>query len=328
VASIGVVLSHEDGALVRAVAEAIEAAPDLYVVSTDARAAATGQVLVAGGASLGAIERAPVPVVALVDGIAGARAALHAGARDLIQWPAESERLAPSIRGAVRAAPVEGSGTLVAVVGARGGAGATTVTALLAGSLGALALDLDPVARTLSSLADGPAATVTPEALTEDAIDALARPLGSGRLLPMAPADGFSARDAAGLVRAARLASPIVVADLDRAESPGRSAVLAAAGLRLVVVSNDTVSVRGARLLIERHPGRWMAVCRPARRLGVPARDLEASVGVPVAAWIARDGALARGMDLGSIGNRAFGRRSVRALARATRDALDSPGAA
>jgi len=136
--SLGVVVAHDDRAVIEQIAGVLEAIPDLFVAATSIDRARAGNVVVAGGEVLFTARHLPHPLVAVAfdDPVRTARAALAAGARELIRWPDESDRLAAAVRRAAsngHAPP--GEGVVVAVAGARGGLGTSTTVAALAAGL-------------------------------------------------------------------------------------------------------------------------------------------------------------------------------------------------
>lgn len=323
--SIGVVVAHDDRAVVEAVAEALESEPGLFVVATSPGAGA-GQVLVAGGQALAALRATARPLVALAgdDAIRAARAALAAGARDIVRWPEEAARLPSAIREAAATPASAASGRVVAVAGARGGAGTTLVAAALASALGdALVLDLDVFGAGQRGLApEEPIRTIEDlrpslADCARDALEAAVAPhAGGSRALHAVPGSAPLAPPAVhGLLRAARGLARWVIVDHGRAADPGALAGLAAADERVVVLANDVASIRGARALADR-TGPCRFAVRRARRAGVPFRDIAAAVGSQPFA-VPEDRALARAADLGALPSRHT--RALRAVARIAR---------
>lgn len=338
---IGVVLAHDDVTVLEEVARTLEAAPDLFVAGTSPDAVAFADVVVAGGASLDGMRTEPSarPVVALADGdaIRAARSALAAGAREILRWPEERERLAFAIRAAARTARPEparrAAGRVTAVIGARGGVGTSTLAAALAsafvsGKREAIVLDLDPGAGQGTFQADEPERIVSDlgaalEDLTPDALRQALAPHASGALCgygrPFGPQPGPAA--ARGLVRAARAAAAITVADLGRGATDADLLVAAEADARLVVVTPDVTAVRGARALLNRLGAAADVVLRRTRSATVMARDVAAALDGQPIAIINEDRRVARAAALG----RVVVPRSVRRLARILEDRWDEP---
>src|SRR5438128_1404680 len=147
--SLGVVVAHDDRFVIEQIAGVLEAVPGLFVAATSLDSARAGHVVVAGGEALVTARHVEQPLVALAsdDPVRAARAALAAGARELIRWPEESDRLPAAI---LRAAAVDraprGDGVMIAVAGARGGVGTSSIAAMLGASLtDCLVIDLDTV---------------------------------------------------------------------------------------------------------------------------------------------------------------------------------------
>jgi len=336
VETIGVVVVHDDPSIARAVAEAVEAAPGLFVAGTSLGNGSIGGVAVVGGSALFSLEPGPVPVVALADGepIRAARAALAAGARDIVRWPDERDRVPGALRRAAssrEAAP--GSGKVVAIAGARGGIGTTTLAvALCARIADAVLLDLDRVEAAVGAFArDEPVRTLDglggalSDLDAEALVSALVPVAGGGRALAASPGPEPSRDAVDGLLRAAREATRVTIVDAGRAAGEGARAALASADVRVLVVGNDVASVRGARPILDRVPARWSLVVRRTRRTGVALRDLSAALGVPPTVVIPSDASLSRAADLGRLPVRPTkAMRAAGRLARAIEGTLDA----
>jgi pilus assembly protein CpaE len=324
---LGVVVAHDDSAIVEQVSEALESVPGLFVAATGSGAARAGHVLVAGGEALVTLREAAVPVVALAgaEPLRAARAALACGAADIVRWPEESDRLPGAIRRAGTRDPgvAPGRGKIVAVAGARGGVGATTVVAALAASFGdALVVDLDStgagqlgfateespgtIADLGSSIADLPG----------DALESLLAPHAAGRALySKAGSVPLPVAAVHGLLRAARGVAPVAVLDLGRAAEPGTRAAALDADVRVLVVANDVASIRGSRTLREQCDLPWRPIVRRVRRSGIAIRDVAGALGAEPLAVVDESRALARACDVGTLPVRPT--RAMRALARA-----------
>jgi len=76
--SLGVVVAHDDRAVIEQIAGVLEAIPDLFVAATSIEAARPGNVVVAGGEMLFTARHVPHPLVAVAfdDPVRTARAAL------------------------------------------------------------------------------------------------------------------------------------------------------------------------------------------------------------------------------------------------------------
>lgn len=313
---IGVVVAHDDLAVVRAVAEVVDASGDLFVAGVDLEADTGATVCVAGGEALQRARPGPRAVVALVrdgDEIRAARAALAVGAREIVRWPAESFRLVGAIRLAADAAGAATVETRVtAVIGARGGVGTTTVTLALAVAAGS-SIAIDLAGGGLDVLLDDPIPSTPLSVVTPDVLEGALEPLvASARVLRA----GRVPSEHAEVVRAARGVTANVVLD------GGRSAATAAiADAVVVVLADDVASARGLRALLASGVRPDLVIVRRERRAGVAARDAAAAAdGVP---WISvpRDPVLARALDLGRWPARPT--RAMRILDRAAREVLD-----
>jgi pilus assembly protein CpaE len=313
VESLGVVVAHDDVAVIEQIAGVLEAAPGMFVAATSLESARAGQVVVAGGEALVTARHVEQPLVALAsdDPVRAARAALAAGARELIRWPDESDRLPAAILRAASAdlAP-RGDGAVIAIAGARGGVGTSTVVVMLGAALtDCLVIDLDMVSagqrgfaaageiRTLhdflTSLAD-----LSPDALAS----ALVPHPGGARALHARPSgDEPTVPQVNGLLRAARGSARFVLIDCGRGSTEAARVVARGADLRVVVAADDVASIRGAQQLIEHGFVRPFIVLRRERRRGISRRDLESAFGRPLAAVIRTDTRLARAVDLGTL---------------------------
>lgn len=331
--SLGVVVAHDDRAVVEQIAGVLEAIPGLFVAATSIDKARAGNVVVAGGEVLFNARHVPHPLVAIAsdDPVRTARAALVAGARDLIRWPDESDRLASAVRRAAsNGRGAIGEGVVIAVTGARGGVGTSTTVALLAAALGdAIVLDLDPIGagqrafapaagiRTiddlLSSLAD-----IDPESLAKS----LVPHAGGVRALHASPTGSLpDVRELNGLLRAARGCARFTVIDCGRGSSG--TALMAArnADERVVVSCDDVASIRGARRLFDAGFRGARIVLRRERRRGISLRDLESAFGARPDAVAITSRDVARAVDLGTLPKRRP--RAIARLAAALREAHD-----
>jgi Flp pilus assembly CpaE family ATPase len=329
---VGVVVAHDDHAVVEHVAKTIERVPGLYVVATSAHAAERGQVVVVGGGVLWEADLPDRPLVVLAEGdlARAARAALAKGARDIVIWPGEADRLPGAIRRALAEAPAHGNGNgrAITVVGARGGVGASTLAAGVGAAFGeAVVIDLDPIgAGQRAFLAKEPVRTIEEMAtgLLDVQADILQSALTShvGRTRALHTSIGgtsLSSEAVRGLVRAARELTSVTVLDIGRAfGSPAAArAALSAADACLLMVANDVASMRGARTVLDRFPGRFEVVVRRERRSGVATRDIATALGRRVLSIVPNDPVLARAVDLGGLPSRPT--RAMHAFAKTAR---------
>lgn len=306
VTSVGVVVVHPDPAVVRALVGSIDRCEDLYVAGTDTSTPA--DVILAGGSALEGL-RPPLgaPVLALAEEgeeIRAARAALVLGAREIVRWPSEGFRLEGALRLAASARADVGA-HVVAVVGARGGAGTTTVA--LAFSLAAEAVAIDLGGGGMDILADEPGVQVRLPVVAPDVIVGALEPLGGDSRVLRA---GRIPSDRSGLIEAARKLAPYVVVDSGRDR---RSA--AGADRTVIVCADDVQSARGLRALVSDGLDPHLVIVRRERRSGVAARDVAAAARDVSCVAVPRDVGLARALDLGKWPRRAT--RASRALSRA-----------
>ena len=326
---VGVVVAHDDPVVCEQIAEALEAAPGLFVTATSADSEA-GHVLVVGGERLMTLRSPSLPVVAVADGepLRTARAALALGARDIICWPHEAARLPAAVaRAALGTTRRPASGWVCAVVGARGGVGSSTVATTLARAWSpASVVDLSSGAGQRNFAAAEPVRTLhdlaglqdcAPETV-EGALEA--HPGGVRVLHGRAFVEPPSVAAVHGLIRACREMSPVTVVDCGSAASDAARAAAAAADARVVVLANDVASVRGARAFSERLSTQAVFVLRRERRDGVATRDVVAALGVEMLAVIPQDRSVARAGDLGELpASRSRSSRALAHLARALR---------
>ncbi|HLW17068.1 MAG TPA: hypothetical protein VKV69_06915 [Actinomycetota bacterium] len=314
--SLGVVVAHDDRDVTEQIAGVLEAAPDLFVAATSLAAARAGNVVVAGGEVLFTARHVSHPLVAVAfdDPVRAARAALAAGARELIRWPEESDRLPAAVRRAANSGHHEtGDGVVIAVAGARGGVGTSTFVASLASVLGdAIVLDLDTVGAGQRAFATTPPARTLDEVLTSladidpEGLAASLVPHAGGARALHASATGLEpdVRELNGLLRASRACAGFTVIDCGRGVSTAGALAARNADARIIVAADDVASIRGASRLINSafHGARF--VLRRERRRGISMRDLESAFGRKPDAIVETSRTLARQVDLGRLPGR------------------------
>ena len=241
------------------------------------------------------------------------RRALAAGARGVLALPAVPSALADALAEAAAAsgAPAAAAdGRVVAVTGAKGGTGATSIALALARLAGALLVDLSGsraglpaligcrTDRSLAELAhvgDGLAAAVETAAVHH--------PCGL-RLLPGPPGPEVAAALPSGfatsLVRELRMAERAVV-DAGTAAFPAAREAVGTADRTLIVVTPDAYAAAAARELVTAlvRAGATadttvVVVNRWSRRAELSLRGVARTVGAPVAAAVGID---ARAME-------------------------------
>jgi pilus assembly protein CpaE len=255
--------------------------------------------------------------------LAAYRAAMAAGARGLVELPADPGALARTVAEAGQAGRGSGAaaeaGRVVAVCGARGGAGTSSVATAIAAAAGALLVDLAPgfddaagrlgcaPGRTIADLA------VLGGGIGSDAVVQVAARHPSGMRLVSAPPDpdAFALVPpdlGSTLVRAARGAAPLSVFDIGVpvGELAGRAA--AAADRILVVTTPDIRSVACVSSLVawlDRRgvsaAGVSLVVNRWRRSTELSLRGIERSVALPIACAVRSDDKLEqRGAESGT----------------------------
>ena len=279
----------------------------------------------------------PAVVLTRSPGVDVYRRALAAGARAVLALPAVPSALVDALAEATAgdmptAAVAIPKGGVVAVVAAKGGAGATSIALALALLGGALLVDLSGARASLAALlgcrADRSVADLAHvgEGLAAAiATAAVEHPCGL-RLVPGPPgpeiAGTLPAGFAAALVRELRTAGPALV-DAGTAASTASREVAVAADRTLVVVNPDAYAVAAGRELVTTlarsgagGDGIAVVVNRWSRRSELSLRSVARTVGAPVAAAVAID---APTMDAFANGRAALERWPGRAHAAALR---------
>lgn len=334
--SIGVAVAHPDPRLVDELVHDVEAAADLYLALDPASAG----VIVCGESGLQAFSQEPprpgVGMVGLsVDGDVTrvARAALACGAHEIVRWPDERHSLRSIVRDAAARASLRAAGTdgrVVAVVGARGGVGTSTVASLLAACLpDAAIVDLDRVGAGQSNFV---ARDVTPTLdevlaaagdLDPTAFASALVPHAAGRVLfgpPRAPS--VSADQIVKVLTLLRASVPFAVCDAGRGGDEGGRVLLSNADVVVSVGAGDIGSVRGALALQSAASRPIRFVLNASERSRLRPRDVGRVLGTPVAAVVPFDPAVRRAGEAGRLPARGPARRSVARYARALEEEL------
>lgn len=232
------------------------------------------------------------PCVVVVPGTPGAeqtRAALLAGALDVVGWPADRRRLLDAPLRASGTRPATATTAVLRVAGASGGAGTSTVALALGGLLAwqgrrtVVAGDEDLLR--LCGLApwQGPGAA---EVAVLEATDARAEVAGLVRGVPGVPGlaalGGAGAGWAAGTGGAAGAwpADAVVVdlrtrhegADVLVARPDAGLAALAGSRVPVLVVGEGPLDARGARRVVGRAPLAWLPASARVARAGLAGR--------------------------------------------------------
>ena len=234
------------------------------------------------------------------------RAAFDIGAEQVVEPPGEPGWLADR---AGRADEPSALGSVVGVMGCRGGAGASVFAAALAlaavrARTNPYLLDLDPLGCGLGVVLGADEVS----GLTWDQVRA-----GAGRIptrslqSAVGVVEGvavlgwsdealpeLAAGVAASVVDAARRCVPLTVVDLGRAATGFQHEAMARCDRLLMVVPADVRSVRAARRMVARVPGSLCElVVRGPNPGGLTGADVGQAVGLPVLAAVAAD----RGLD-------------------------------
>jgi pilus assembly protein CpaE len=279
------------------------------------------------------------------------REAIDTGAQGVYAWPEERFELAEAISRArrSRSEPASSRGRVIAVYGARGGAGATFLATHLAGAMAArgertVVADLDPQfadltvalgvpigkeVRTIAHLVD------VSDELSPDHLEEVLHEHPRGFSALLGPTEHAGAPSVpAGLYPAcvALLAGSfdVVVALVPRAiDNPAKAAIGMADDV-VLVVTLDLFALYGARramvaLAMNEPPGRCRVVINRASRSDVSAGDVERVLGIRHSAVIRFDPAIRRAQDRGELlpARARRGGRDVGALARMLLPARD-----
>lgn len=307
-----------------------ETSPDAVVVSPAVLASTTD------------LDGAAVMVVDARETIEGLRAALRAGAQGFYLWPEERDGL---LRGVARsgqpAAEPATLGRAIAVLGARGGAGATFLATNLAAACVArgaetVLADLDvfyaDITAALGIVQNGRPRTVADLApvadeLTPEHLERVLHPHPRGFRVLLAPAEVEAALDVgpgmlAGAVRELRSMAGVVILHLPRAMTAATLAGLEAADEILLVVTLDVLAFRDARRLLRFLEGRGMAdrcrlVINRANRAEVIPEDAEHVFGLRPECVLGFDRSVLRAQNRGELVAGRSGRvpRRIAALA-------------
>jgi pilus assembly protein CpaE len=333
-----VVLGLEEPALAEEVLHFLDRRPGIRVLEVVREPEALGEAMRACEADVAVVspqvlpsgpvaEAMPVLVVAHRETTGVLRSALRARARGFYLWPEEREALArdaeraptPSVQEVAR------PGRVVAVYGARGGAGATFLATNLAAALAsagtdtvlvdfdlfygevatALGLPLNGHGRTLADL--GPVA----EELSSDHLERVLHEHPRGFRVLAAPSDPALPEEVeqgllASAVRVLRRSYGTVVLHLPRAVDRVTVAGLQAADAIVVVVTLDVLAFRDAHRFFGFLEGRGLRercrlVVNRATRAEVVPRDAEQVFGLPPAAVIGMDRAVLRSQNRGEL---------------------------
>lgn len=270
------------------------------------------------------LREAPLLAVDTRESVSALRAAIRAGAAGFFVWPVDRDALARAIAAMLTVpAPSSRRAAIVAVHGARGGAGTTFVATHLAAALArvhhdCVLLDADPLYADTAAAMGAPTQDVHTFAdvlavvheLTPERLDgALWRhPAGFRTLLPPAAEDAPSVRatDLRAVVDAAAAAADVVVLHLPRALDSLARLGFQTADRVVEVLSPDVLSFRAAKRALEAMGPDGMGerlgfvVNRAARQEVLPA-DVARVFGVEPLAVLPFDRAVERAQDHGRL---------------------------
>jgi hypothetical protein len=305
--SIGIAVFHDDPRVLDEVVDAIDSCEGVHLVATDDDRHEAEVALVGGGPlRTFRVERGSLVVLSAGDAVADARLGFEAGARAFLRWPDDAHDLVRVAAKAAAAASPGDAGTVIAVAGARGGAGATTIAALLAAAVrDSIVVDLDGAGAGQRAFApDGTAGTSLERVLAApvpEVVERAAEPHAAGRALYREPGDPVPAESAAAAISAAAHTAPLVVVDVGRLRP---SLVSLQAARRIVVLADDVASLRVARAFLD-GGGEASFVLNRLRRRGLRAGHVERALGQRPVVVVPPDRRLARAPDLGALPRRA-----------------------
>lgn len=284
------------------------------------------------------------------ESVTSLRAAIRAGATGFFLWPSDREALAGAAAATAHViAPMTRRGSVVAVHGARGGAGTTFVATHLAAAFAragrdCVVLDADPLYGDLAAALGAPVdgvhtfADLLPlmQELTPEILQGAlwAHPQGLRTLLPPSPEEAATVRadDYRAVVGVAAAAADVVVLHLPRALDPRTRAGFEMAERIVEVLSLDVLSFRAASRAIEAMapggtPGRVAFVVNRASRHEVAPSDVERVFGTAPLAVLPFDRAVQRAQDHGRLlpGRGRMGRSFDRLARRLSQDASAPP---
>jgi secretion/DNA translocation related CpaE-like protein len=282
-------------------------------------------------AGVGSPERGRCRLLVVTDGPAGIdlwQAAVHLAADAVAELPRDEQTVATWL---ARSAQPCARGRLVACVGARGGAGSTTLAAAAAlagaGQHTTLLVDLDPLGGGIDLVlgtenvagARWDELAATRGTIGADALTGAVPAVGSLRVLSCTPQRAALPAEAVEAVLAAALVGhELVVADLPCAATAAAQVALSAADLSAVVVPADVRSVTAAAAAVADLAARceaWRMVVRHPGPGDLRPRDVAAAVGLDAADLWEWDRRTARLVDTGGFA-RGWRRTSVAGPAR------------
>ncbi len=307
-AEVAALVDDLPGAQLVGVAAPLRAVGGRLPPSDVALIADPGEVSAPGLRQLVAGCARPAVVLARTADVDTYRRALAAGARGVVALPAVPSALGDALTDAAATGGMSttaAGGRVIAVAGAKGGTGATTIALALARLAGVVLVDLAGARASLAALigcrsdrsladlalvGDGLAAAVETAAIAHPCgLRLLPGPSGPEVAAALPP--GF----ATALVRDVRMTSAAVV-DAGTAASPAAREAVASADRTLVVVTPDAYAAAAARELVTGivrggagADSAAVVVNRWSRRAELSLRGIARIVGVPVAAAVKLD---------------------------------------
>lgn len=255
------------------------------------------------------------------------RSAFAMGVDDVVTLPDEETGLLTALAD-VAEGPSAERGQVVAVVGGRGGAGASVVAASVGLGISkaggsALLVDCDPLGGGVdlvlgaerSSGLRWPDLGVRSGRVSMSELEAAlpCRRHGAGRLSVLScgrEGPGPSPQAVAAVVEAGRRAGRVVVCDLPRRLDEGAGEAARRADLIVLVVPAEIrACVAATRVLAQLGDGqdRVRVLARGPAPDGLNAHDVAGVVGAPLLGWMPRQRGLARAVERGALGPRAGG---------------------
>jgi len=305
--SIGIAVYHDDPRVLDEVVDTIDSSEGVHLVATNDRAH-EAEVALVGGEPLAGFRSDGCGLVVLSagDAVVEARRGFERGARAFLRWPDDSRELVRVAAATAAASSPAETGAVIAVAGARGGAGATIVAALLAASVpDSLVVDLDGCGAGQRAFApEGAVGRSLERALAApvpEVVLGAAQPHAAGRALYRIPGGEVDAESAAAVIGAAAREAPLVVVDIGRLRSDTRCPF--PAGSLAVVLADDVASLREARAFIDAG-GDARFVMNRLRRGGLRPSHVERALGRRPVAVVPPDRRLARALDLGVLPRR------------------------
>ena len=326
VRSLGVAVSHPDPGISDELVHAVEAESDLYLALDPSKAA----VVLASGGELGGLARsagqaALVGVAAEREVADVAREALRYGAHEIVVWPRDRAGLRTIVREAAsraRIASGHADGRVVAVCGARGGAGTTTIAAMLARASEAPVVDLETTGAGQSAfLADGAEPTLSAVLSAVDDLDpssvvaAMSAHAAGRAICTSARSEAPGDEQALRLLDLLRAAVPLTVVDVGRGVDAATRAAAASADVVLCVCAPDVAALRGVRALIDEMGSRVEVMLNRSARFRLHPRDIERVAGRPPIAVVPNDPRVRRAGESGRLPHRGNATRVIEGLA-------------